>query len=777
MAKTKVVEKENVELCEGVMLAESFFDKKEKRIFTLMLKGLVVYLLSMGSIGFYLSAFNIRFNFLMVHGIVFAMAFVCAGLYYRLWTENLGYLMLLILFGLFVYRYRIIINSGFYAIVNITVDTSARYFDVDVQKLYTEQVENRYLTVTMVSIFIGIVLDIILNVYISRRMQYMTAIFITMFLNLIPLYLEQEPDTFYVLMLLTGIVISVFFKAGKHYSPQIAIRRNDNKFEQKRKKEIAYVYDAKIMLQTIIIVMTVLVCFITVFVRVKPKGTFNRGYTVNKYKEVTMAAFSTFLLDGWQGFFKFDNKIGGLESGKLGDTSSVKIDHMTDLVVMVAPYNYEPIYLKNFVGVNYNPYDNFWSAKEDNKTITPEANSLKQAYDNDETNTAQGTMYIKNVGGRPGADYVPYYTKEVNDGEQGYDEMIFYPRLEGNRTKVDWSLYGDNKPYGYEELYIHPDNREVIADFAEEIGATKDEKQLTATIKEYFQENIPYTIRPGKIPRRKDFINYFLTEGRKGYCSYFASAAVMIYRYEGIPARYVEGYCISYEQILSGELVENKKYSDVYDGYTELGETALVRVNVSDADAHAWVEIYNEDEGWHLVDVTPSSNEEEDDVEDFWSSFDRIMNGNDANMDEDDALAINVSDDVIDRTMMVFLLFVLGLIAIAIVAVSRKHFIFIYKYSRANLNDKLVMLYGVYWKKLAKKNSDIAENINYKEQVNCIFQKGIPSKEGVIFDKNRIINILEVAGFSNKAITDTDFNMVKEWMKQFKKLNSNLSRR
>ena len=47
------------------------------------------------------------------------------------------------------------------------------------------------MTVTFVALFIGIVLDILLNVYISRRMQYVTAIVIIMCLNLIPLYLDD----------------------------------------------------------------------------------------------------------------------------------------------------------------------------------------------------------------------------------------------------------------------------------------------------------------------------------------------------------------------------------------------------------------------------------------------------------------------------------------------------------------------------------------------------------------------------------------------------------
>lgn len=80
----------------------------------------------------------------------------------------------------------------------------------------------------------------------------------------------------------------------------------------------------------------------------------------------------------------------------------------------------------------------------------------------------------------------------------------------------------------------------------------------------------------------------------------------------GIPARYVEGYAIDYDQILSGELVDGADYADYYDGYSEIGETAYVKVDVTDADAHAWVEVYDPVIGWYPVDVTPSSSDDED---------------------------------------------------------------------------------------------------------------------------------------------------------------------
>ncbi len=72
-----------------------------------------------------------------------------------------------------------------------------------------------------------------------------------MCLNLIPLYLTMEPDLLYVLMMLAGVAMAIIFKAGKHYSPQVSVKRSNAQFQVqgKKKKEVVYVYDVKAMVQ------------------------------------------------------------------------------------------------------------------------------------------------------------------------------------------------------------------------------------------------------------------------------------------------------------------------------------------------------------------------------------------------------------------------------------------------------------------------------------------------------------------------------------------------
>ena len=78
-----------------------------------------------------------------------------------------------------------------------------------------------------------------------------------------------------------------------------------------------------------------------------------------------------------------------------------------------------------------------------------------------------------------------------------------------------------------------------------------------------------------------DPIIFFLEESKEGVCRHFASAAVMMYRALGIPARYVTGYS------------------------TTAPENQLTYVTAM--QAHAWVEVYIDGLGWIPVEVTGGS--------------------------------------------------------------------------------------------------------------------------------------------------------------------------
>jgi transglutaminase-like putative cysteine protease len=105
--------------------------------------------------------------------------------------------------------------------------------------------------------------------------------------------------------------------------------------------------------------------------------------------------------------------------------------------------------------------------------------------------------------------------------------------------------------------------------------------EMAAEVTGYLAKTCSYTLTPGKTPEGRDFTDYFLFENRKGYCVHFATAAVVMLRAMGVPARYAEGF-----------IVTNEDYTQ--DGW------AIIRDN----RAHAWVEIYQPGFGWQPVEAT-----------------------------------------------------------------------------------------------------------------------------------------------------------------------------
>ena len=746
-----------IELCPGISIDESFYEMKEKRLKTLFMKGVIVYLLSMGSVGCYLSAMDCEFSAITLNIILFFSAIGCAYLYYNRIVENVGYLFLFAVFFGAAILFRDYINSGFYAVVNDTLEEAAIYLDMEGMQQYNERISNRYLAVTIAMCFIGIVTNILLNVYISRRMQYIVAIVVVMTVNLVPLYFEHEPDTIYSLMLLTGITLTYIMKSGQHYK----VHTTDQAFEADKKNNLKYVYNIKSVRQTLLLGVIYVILCVSVMSLAFPKDTYDSSFPNNKYKMATMETAANLFALGLAGLFNFYPNTGGLNGGTLGGVSSIHLDYNTDLTLHVTPYSYEPIYLKSFTGAVYLPYTNKWVSlsEEDEKNNAYEEDFLEDAYEKHEKYTAKGYMEVLNVEA-PNAIYLPYYSpdhiKTVYYGSRATYE--YYPRFAANTEEVP----AHDIPEQY--LDIPEENLSVIRNFCREAGFSGTDDEIIEQVAAYYQENIPYTIRPGATPRREDFINYFLSKNKKGYCAHFASAATLIFRYMGIPARYVEGYAVSYNQIVDGELLD-EDYGDYYDGYSELGKTGLVEVNITDADAHAWVEVYDDRYGWVVVDPTPAAGEE--DTVDFWSAFQDFFDDGDTDNAESvvqGGNGIQISDDVMHMAAIVVIsVFLIALLVLGIwVLIPR--FRYAIAYQRAGRNDRLVMQYNRYLRKVRKSEKPLQDKMNYREQIEYLTEHELLSMTEE--EKERFTDTLQEAGFSNREVAEADYAQAVEYLKQ-----------
>lgn len=123
---------------------------------------------------------------------------------------------------------------------------------------------------------------------------------------------------------------------------------------------------------------------------------------------------------------------------------------------------------------------------------------------------------------------------------------------------------------------------ERITELAHEIteGAETDYDRMKAI--EAYLHGYTYAVSVKKCPKGTDPVDYFLFESRTGYCTYFAAAAALLGRCEGIPTRYVEGFLTSETMEPGGE-----------------------EIRMTGNNVHAWTEAYIKNIGWVPLEPTP----------------------------------------------------------------------------------------------------------------------------------------------------------------------------
>ncbi len=112
-------------------------------------------------------------------------------------------------------------------------------------------------------------------------------------------------------------------------------------------------------------------------------------------------------------------------------------------------------------------------------------------------------------------------------------------------------------------------------------GPSKEEDRVERTLR-HLRTRCRYTLQPGPFRPGGDPVAEFLFEKKRGYCEYFASAAVLLLRLQGIPARFAKGLSVGPQDDYGGGLFV-----------------------VREANAHAWAEAYLQGRGWIEVDPTP----------------------------------------------------------------------------------------------------------------------------------------------------------------------------
>ncbi len=171
--------------------------------------------------------------------------------------------------------------------------------------------------------------------------------------------------------------------------------------------------------------------------------------------------------------------------------------------------------------------------------------------------------------------------------------QLDYRNQAGQLTQIiPWAQDYLNDEHAYRS-YIYDTDTALPAEIKAKALKLCEEKQFyknslndeIIAVQTYLAENYQYTLAPGKTPANRDFADYFLFENRKGYCIHFATAATVLLRAMGIPARYAEGYIANQSDLTHPDS----------DGYA----------SIKDSRAHAWTEVYIPLYGWIPVEMTP----------------------------------------------------------------------------------------------------------------------------------------------------------------------------
>ena len=181
-----------------------------------------------------------------------------------------------------------------------------------------------------------------------------------------------------------------------------------------------------------------------------------------------------------------------------------------------------------------------------------------------------------------------------SNGNLVKDFTVLGARIYQTLTATEDTGYRDDESYYnafvYDQDTSLPSALETL--FRKELGDGGNREQghtdyytAISRIRSYLEKNMTYSTATDLYSDKGDFTENFLTTSKIGHSVHYATAAALMFRYYGIPSRYVEGYLITPEDI------KNKKSGDTID--------------ISGKNGHAWTEIYIDGLGWVPVEMTP----------------------------------------------------------------------------------------------------------------------------------------------------------------------------
>lgn len=556
-------------------------------------------------------------------------------------------------YGLFLWSRLPALKNGFYIVENLVIDQLSQYYGFKKFRFiadYSTAVKDT--TLIAVLFLILIILLLTLAVVRSRLVNMCSLLlFLPVSLCFVAGIIPSERH-------LTTYILSMLYLTKAGYS--------QHNRDQKQKTVLHRIYSHAAIWLTLC--CCTLFLFMKLIV---PQKTYEGITEIpNIKKEIQSGLFDFSLEDVWKGFrdIKVPGQVktrGGLNGGELGTTDKVNFTNSEQLRLK-APLKSvtEGIYLKGYVGSVYTGKE--WKAhgkaaeasykKLTNQFTLEEFDPINQVsmllkgmrqekmvaepgfLEDTLHGYAEGSLSLEYVDANRKYMYAPYFTDysslkgfttyeadlyPLPNRQIGHYDFHYYFNLDQGEVS-SFSLNETSSNYFTEYLDKEKEYRSFVYQIYTQLpeqGMEQLRQEFSPTskvgkssvaekieyVRDYLQSNTNYSLEPGKLPKDKDFVEYFLYENKLGYCAHYASAAVLMLRSLGVPARYVEGYAIGAMDINPS----NSGEKQVITYYTKEGirevNLPMVEVSVRDYNAHAWVEVYFDYCGWIPVEFTPGS--------------------------------------------------------------------------------------------------------------------------------------------------------------------------
>ncbi len=368
-----------------------------------------------------------------------------------------------------------------------------------------------------------------------KRLWSALAAVLLPFITLLPVKLTQ-PDAVYMYMSMAGIAVLLITDR---------VRRKDPK---------------GFMPLTLRTACAAALALAMLFTLVPEEGYVNRAAKLNEKLE-SLFESSGSPLEGM-----FGDSGSGISAATSIDLRNLRpLTNLTYTVMTVESTFDGPIYLR---GRSYDTYDGVSWVSADGRRDTFNSGSSPIGI------LTVTTSRISN------AVFFPYYPVNRNYLINGY--------LQNKDNKKKYTFTVTDKPSGLSgytasNTELPPETYE----WARALITQITDPMLAAPVKiesirEYVSNSAAYYRFTDPMGNAgEDFAKWFLFESETGYCAHYATAATVLLRAAGIPARYVEGYFV---QCRAG-----------------------AKTAVTNRRAHAWAEYYDSRSGvWRVLEVTPA---------------------------------------------------------------------------------------------------------------------------------------------------------------------------